>query len=106
MPLDPNDERRLESWNFITDYRKNEADLHALATGAYRAARMVLKDKAQANQIQPDDCVEIFEGMLINTAIFTGMLNRKEHLYPKYYLVMRRALASYILHKGWDRIKV
>ncbi len=106
IPLDANDQRRLASWNFIKDYQKNEDDLHALATGAYVAARMVLKDKAQANLIQPDDCVEIFKGMLVNSAIFTGMLARKPHLLPKHYLVMRSALASYILHKGWDRIKV
>lgn len=106
MPLDPNEERMLASWNFIKDYQKNADDLHALATGAYRATRIVLPDKAQADQIEPDDCVKILEGMLINSRMFRGMLARKPHLLPRYYLVMRNALANYILHKGWDEIEI
>lgn len=65
MPLYPNDESTLQSWNFVKDYQKNKDDLHALATGAYRAVCLLLRNKAQASQIQPDDCVIILEGMLL-----------------------------------------
>lgn len=101
MSLDSNDVLKLETWSFLKDYRRRQAELRVLARAAFEFTQRLL-----GHAPSPDDCEELCSTLLIGSDVFRGMLARKRHLPPSFYKAMSVALAKYVIHTDWAVISI
>jgi hypothetical protein len=101
MALDPNDRDRLHLWSFLEDFQKLRSDFIDLA----RIARNSVEDLKQA-RATPEDCEIAYQGVLLSTQIFRGILARKRFISPTFYPSHGLVFARYVLHNYWAEISL
>jgi hypothetical protein len=101
MAFDPNDEENLQIWSFLSDFQGLRSDFIDLARIAYHSVRQLKRTEPF-----PEDCETLYQGVLLGSQIFRGILHRKRWLRSSFYASYGLAFARYVLHNYWDEISL
>lgn len=93
------DHQTLSSWNFLTDYRNNRADLLDIARSVFRTVKLIYNSTPLVV-----DCEDALTASLLGTSLFTDILKRKRHAGPHLYPAFASAMARYLLDNDWSDI--